>query len=123
MRRKTMLPDRTSIYCGRMGLAFGPVTINDAMVYLGLPEWSEPAGTEILRWPPDVFGATAFILRESGAYKEIINPCPKNELRLRATAIEWAECTKSSSVTTPLVDPEGQSDGNLRDLGFPPPRR
>jgi hypothetical protein len=64
------------------------------MRFLGLNGWIRDRHDKILRWPPDVFAATAFLLRESGAYLELGRPGPAGKVRLQATSEAWHRSIK-----------------------------
>lgn len=72
-----------------------PRTVHDCLVHLGLSDWRETAGDRLLEWPPDVFAATAYVLRESGAYVQLVHPggTPLQDWRSRVerAGVEWRD--------------------------------
>ena len=58
------------------------MTLVQAIAHLGLKDWKskKPA---FLRWPPDVFGFAAWLLRESGAYRLVVARHPDHHFSLR----------------------------------------
>jgi hypothetical protein len=82
-----------------------PLTIRETLQYLGLGDEVSDINGAFIAWPPNVFCVAMHLLRESGAYVDVLNhfcdqsaeSCDERQSRIKGLGIEWRKLYLANS--------------------------